>query len=161
MNFLPTTRFQFVLQRCPNVSFFVQTATLPGMTLNPTLQPTPFRDTRFAGDRVELEPLTISIRMDENMEAYFEIAEWMQGLSRYESYDDYKNLSTRDGLYSDASLIILNSRNNPNIEFTIQSIFPSNLGAIQFNALDTDTVYATCDVTFEHNGVSAKRIPKL
>lgn len=157
-NFLSPTGFKFTIKRLPNVSFFVQAATIPGISMNVTESPTPFTSIYFTGDKLTYDQFTVTVRVDEYMDSYNEIFDWMIGLAKPESFDQYKNLkNSTDGLYSDATLTVLNSRKNPAIEVSFKDMFPVSLGAIELDATESDVNYKTCDITFQHNGHSIKR----
>ena len=152
-NFLSPIGFRFTIKRLPNVSFYVQAASVPGMSMNSTVVPTPFKSLHFAGDKIEHEVFSVTVRLDEYMNSYTEIFNWMVQLAKNESYDQYKNLkSSDDGLYSDASLIILDSRGNAGVEVHLKDIFPISIGSINFDTTQSDVNYVTCEFTFEHNG---------
>lgn len=158
-NFLSPIGFRFTIKRLPNVEFFIQGATIPGMSMSPTISATPFKSIRFAGDKIEHEPFTVTIRLDEYMNSYNEIFNWMVGLTKNDSFDQFKNLQqSDDGLYSDASLIVLDSKGNPGVEVHFKDVFPISLSNISFDTTRTDITYATCEITFEHNGHTVKKI---
>jgi hypothetical protein len=158
-NFLAPTGFRFSIKRLPNVSFYIQAASIPGLSMNPTEYATPFKTLTFAADKLQHETFTVTVRLDEYMDSYNEIYNWMVGLTKPKSFDEYKNLKNSDyGLYSDATLIILDSRQNPGVEVTFHDIFPVSLGSIQMDTTQSDINYVTCDITFEHNGHEVKRI---
>jgi hypothetical protein len=158
-NFLSPIGFRFTIKRLPNVEFYVQGTTLPGISMNPTTIATPFKAMRFAGDKLEHETFSVTIRLDEYMESYNEIFDWMVGLTKPDSFDQYKALERSDnGLYSDASLIILDSKGNPGIEVHFKDIFPVSLSSISFDVTQSDVNYATCEITFEHNGHTVSKM---
>lgn len=158
-NFLSPTGFRFFLKRLPNTSFFVQGAEIPGLTMGETRSATPFKTIFLAGDKLEYGDFTITIRVDEYMESYNEIFKWMVGLTKPNSFDEFKNQQDSEfGLYSDASLVILNSKGNPAIEVTFQNMFPTALGPISLDTTEADISYRTCQITFKHNGHNIKII---
>ena len=158
-NFLSPISFVFTIDRLPNVSFFVQSATVPGLSLSPSVVPTPFKSIKYAGDKLEHEPFTITIRVDEYMEAYNEIYNWMVKITKNESFDQYAELVNGDfGVYSDASLLIMNSKGKAALNVKFKNVFPMSLGAIQLNTTENDVNYVTCDITFEHNGHTVKKL---
>jgi hypothetical protein len=158
-NFLSPLGFAFKIGRLPNVEFFVQGASVPGVSMGTTTSPTPFKSIHLAGDKLEYDPFTVTLRVDENMHSYEEILNWMIGLAKPSSFDEYKGLkNSDDGLYSDASLIILNSNQNPNIEFSFKKVFPTSLSNINMDVTAQGIVYVTCEVTFQHNGFELHRL---
>lgn len=157
-NFLSPLGFAFKIKRLPNVEFFVQGASLPGMSMGSTTSPTPFKSIHLAGDKLETDPFSVTIRVDENMYAYEEILNWMWGLTKNNSFDQYKALqNSDDGLYSDASLILLNSSQNPNIEFSFKKVFPISMSNINMDVTAQGITYVTCEITFQHNGFELHR----
>ena len=124
-----------------------------------TQSPTPFKTLRYAGDKLEHDPLIVTLRLDEEMKSYTEIYNWMVGLTQNETYDQFKNLKASDaGLYSDATLMILNSRKNPAIEVHFKDIFPTAISGVSFDLTNPDIIYPTVEITFEHNGHYVKNI---
>lgn len=158
-NFLSPTGFRFSIKRLPNVAFFVQSATIPGISMNAIEYPTPFKTLEFASSKLAFEQFTINIRVDEYMDSYNEIFDWMVGLAPTKSFDQYNTLNKSEfGLYSDASLIVLNSRQNPALEVTFQDIFPVSLGSVSLDTTTPDINYISCSITFAHNGYKITRI---
>ena len=158
-NFLSPTGFRFLIKRLPNVSFFVQAVDIPSISITPIEYPTPLKTLSVPSDRLNHEPFSITIRVDEYMDSYNEIYDWMSGLTHPKSFDQYKALaSSEEGIYSDASLIILDSRQNPGIEVVFRDVFPISLGQISLDTTSPNISYPTCQITFEHNGHEVKRL---
>lgn len=150
-NFLANKRFDISFTRLPNVEFFVQNVSLPGIATGSTPIPTPFATVNRAGDKLTYEDLTITVRMDENMRAYKEIHDWMVGLTKPKSFSQYNAIAaSEDGLYSDMSVFILNSKGNVNLEFRYIDVFPTNIDSIQFDTTGTDNTFVTCNITFKY-----------
>lgn len=150
MNHLSPIEFDFTIKRLPNVSFAVQAVNLPGMNIGVTEQPTPFMTINRHGDKATFDELTITIILDENMESWKEIYEWMVGLTSTDTFDQHKTLKESEfGLYSDASLLVMSNSKNPNREFMFRDMFPISLGSIQMDTRAQDVDYATCDITFK------------
>lgn len=158
-NFLSPIGFRFTIKRLPNVSFYVQGATIPGLSMSPTQVQTPFKTLSFAGDKLQHEPFSVTVRLDEYMESYNEIFDWMVKATKNDSYDQYRQLANSDdGVYSDASLIILDSRGNPSLEVHFKDVFPISIGSVTFDTTQTDVNYVTSEISFEHNGHTVTRI---
>lgn len=160
-NFLSNKKFEFSINRLPHVEFYTQNVSLPGLNGSFTPISTPFSNINRHGDKLEYEDLNITVRMDENLRAYKEIHDWLVAITKPQSYQDYRlktqkqvqteRIATSDQLiYSDASLFVLNSAGNPNIEFRFVDLFPTSLSGIQFTTTNSDTDFATCDITFKY-----------
>lgn len=149
-NFLSPLGYKFVLSRTPNLNFNVQTVRLPGLTLSSTDTATPFITVPNSG-KISYAPLTITFRVNEDMSDYFEIRNWMEGLGAPVSFDQYKNTkNSDDGLYSDATLVIMNSAMKGNLSATFYGLFPIELSDLQFTTMDTDVNYLECTVDFRY-----------
>lgn len=151
-NFLSPIEFRFVIKRLPYTEFFVQSTNIPGLSGNPVPVGTPFKPTYFQGDRLDYGDLTLNVAVDENMNNWLEIHNWMVGLLFPDEFDQFANLEEGDGLFSDASLIMMTNSRNPNVRISFKDIFPISLGDIQLDTKSGDIDYATCDITFKTNG---------
>jgi len=66
-NFLSPNGFRLTIKRLPNVSFFVQAAIIPGLSMGVTDSPSPFKNMKFAGDKIHYDTFSVTIRLDEYM----------------------------------------------------------------------------------------------
>ena len=157
--------FKLVLDRLPNVVFFVKSATIPGISAGSTDRPTPFKTLHEPGDKLQYDDLTVSIICDENMEAFREVSDWLVALTYPDSFTQYAELGARpvgsggsvpnangDGVKSDGSLIILNSNKNANVTVKFKDMFPTNVGSINLDTSGTDVTPPVFDITFKYNG---------
>lgn len=154
-NFLDPTKFRFSIKRAPNIQFFVQSVNLPGFSIGPTQEGTPFVKIPFSGEHIDYEPLTIQFMVDEDLQNYMEIYTWIRGLGFPDNYDQYKALSTQPkytgtGIKSDISLMVLTSSNNPKYNIVFSDAFPTTLSRIQFDANATDIQYTLCSASFSY-----------
>lgn len=155
-NFYSPKNYRLVIHRLPHVEYFASEVTIPGLTINPTTEGSPFRTIYRPGDRVEFGTLDVSFLIDEDLKNYQEIFSWMVGLTYPESFTQYANLLEGDGLYSDATVFTQNASKTSNVEFTFNDIFPISLGAISMNQQEDDVTYATATVTFQINSYTMK-----
>ena len=149
-NFLSPLSFRFILSRTPNVNFNVQTVRVPGMSLSSTDTATPFVFMPNSG-KITYAPLTITFRVNEDMSDYLEINNWMEGLGSPSNFTQYANLkNSTAGLYSDATLVINNSRKLGSMSVTFYDLFPVDISDMQFTTMDTDVNYIECTVDFRY-----------
>jgi len=161
-NYLAPTGFNFTLQRCPKVSFFSNTAQIPGIDLGVAIQPSYLKEIPRPGDQLQFQDYTLRFLVDENLTNYMQIQNWMRGLGFPESlreiYSEYaksnelynKQFAGEEVLYSDATLEVLNSTMNPQFLVKFYGMFPVSLSTLQFDATETDVEYFTADVTFKY-----------
>ena len=169
INHLTPIAYRFNIRKIPNVIYFCQAVNIPGISFPETVQRTPFTNINIPGDTLVYEDLTIRFLVDEDLQAYKEIFDWMSALTAPKAFTQYKterdtNKVLRRGtgnLFSSAELIILNNNMNPNKEIIFDDVFPTSLSSIEFDSGSTlDTLSAT--VTFKYttysiNSVNAAR----
>jgi hypothetical protein len=157
-NFLSPVEFQFTIKRMPTVQYYVQSINIPAISSGFTEQVTPFRNTYRHGDKLTYDDLSITIAVDENLTSYMETYSWLKALTKPEEFDQYAGLigADGDGLYSDATLTVLNSSKKSNIEISFSDMFPTFIGAITMNTASSDVPIITCDLTFKYNSFKIK-----
>ena len=93
-NFLSPVGFKFSLAKEPKVAFFCNTARIPEITLSLNTQPTYLKDIDIPGDKLTYGDLTLRFMVDENMENYMAVHNWLTGLGFPETAQQYKDLIT-------------------------------------------------------------------
>ena len=160
-NFLSSVNFKFSLNRAPKVAFFSNQVSIPSLTLGVAVQPNYLNDIPVPGDKMVFDDFTVKFLVDENLENYMEIQNWMRGLGFPESLKeiyDFQDSNERFeqpyksdmNLYSDGTLIGLNSNLRFNFQVIFKSMFPTYLSPLEFDATSADTEYFTADVTFKY-----------
>ena len=161
INHLTPIAYRLNIRKIPNVVYFCQSVNIPGISFSSTVQTTPFSPINIQGDTLFYEDLTIRFLVDEDLEAYTEIFNWITALTAPKAFSQYK--TERDtnkvlrrstgNLFSSAELIILNNNMNPNKEVIFDDVFPVSLSSIEFDSGSTlDTLSAT--VTFKYTTYS-------
>ena len=156
-NMLSPIGFSFSIQRLPNMNFFVQAVTLPGITAQTVEVPSPLKSVPLPSDKVEYSELEVLFKIDEDMNNYIEVFNWIRGLGFPDSHDQYKELEdqpsyTGGGIYSDATLTILSSAMNPNVRIEIKDLFPVTLSPIEMNSTQADIDYLEATASFRFLG---------
>jgi hypothetical protein len=152
-SFLSPIGFKFTLNNFPEVNYFCQSATLPGISISSINVPTPLKSIDIAGDEVAFEELTIKFIVDENMKNWLSIYDWIIGLGfpTPEDQEKYKKLSEDSELTTDATLTVLTSNMNPQLNFVFRECFPTSLSSVAFDSGGTDIDYVTADVSFRYD----------
>lgn len=159
-NYLSPIEFRFVIKRLPFVTFFTQSVSLPGVSINPVERNTPFKTLYFTGDTLLYDQFTVNFRINENMDNYLEIYNWMVGLGFPDNFEQFANLDdSQDGLYSDASLLIMNNGRNPNMLYKFKDIFPVNLSNVDLDTTAGDVDYVVSSVTFQIGSYDIEVLP--
>ena len=153
-NFLSPLNFKFKLKRAPNLNFFIQKIDVPGLALPNVDSPNPFLTYPVPGDHLSYDDLIITFKVDENLENYMEIQNWIRGLGR-PFPDQYKILesnpvTTGESLRSDISVTILTSSKQPNYELVFIDAYPVRLSGFEFDTTADDVNYIQASVTFKY-----------
>ena len=156
-NFLSPVGFKFTLSKFPKVTFFSNTARIPDITLGTAIQSTYLKDIDIPGEKLTYGELNVRFLVDENLENYMKIHNWITGLGFPESAQDFIVKTTNeDGIrdlkeqFSDGSLHILNSNFNDIAVVKFRDLFPIYLTSLEFDATESDINYFTADVTFKY-----------
>ena len=154
-NFLSPLNFVFQIKRSPHLNFFVQEANLPSIKINYPVQTNPFVRIPISGDHVDFGPLSVTFKVDEDMQNWFEIHNWIRALGFPYEFEEYKSLKaapsyTGDGVASDISLILLNQIKKPIFEITFKEAFPISLSELNFKTTDDSVNYITATAQFKY-----------
>ena len=156
-NFLSGVGFKFNLSKFPKVDFFSNSARIPELNLELTRQPSYLKNIDVPGERLTYGDLTLRFLVDENMENYISVYNWLKGLGFPETTKEYKDLTTdKDGqrdnkeAFCDGTLRILNSNYREVAKVKFTDLFPTSLTSLDFDATNTDIQFFTAEATFKY-----------
>jgi len=158
-NFLSPIGFKFTLAKDTRVSFFCNSAKIPEINLGTAIQPTYLKDLDVPGDKLSYGDFSMKFMIDEDLQNYMSIHNWLVGLGYPETTQQFKDLIAdvdsergRDfkRQFSDGSLHILNSNLRTNAIVRFKDLFPVFLTSMEFEASDTDVNYFTAEVSFKY-----------
>ena len=149
----------FTLQKLPKLSYFAQQINLPTISLTSAEVQTPFVMVPTPGEKLDFTPLTVEFLIDEKMENYKAIHDWMAGLGFPENYEQYKSFNGSDDVggselkrnTSDATLIVLGNHNTPIQTIQFYDCWPESLESITFTSTTQDVQYLIGSVTFRYS----------
>ena len=175
LDYASPTQFRFGIHQLPKVEFFVTAVSLPGITLGTTTLATPFKDIPVPGEKLDYDILTINFIVDEYLENYISLHNWITGLgfpesrSQFETFRDVTSntpaeragakqidigkvgAATPDkAMYSDAFIMLLSNKNNPILQVNFEDIFPTSIGGLDYNQSATDVAYLTTSANFAY-----------
>lgn len=151
--------FMFSVQKLPQINFFCQQVNLPGITLGAPEFGNPFNVAPIPGDTLTYDTLDVQFLVDENMENYRAIYNWVVALGFPETYEQYLNFVNSNELnqtselaknYSDASLVILGSNNKPSQTIQFHDAFPVSISSLTFQSTNQDVQYLVGSATFRY-----------
>ena len=156
-NFLTGVGFKFSLTKFPKVDFFSNSARIPELNLELTNQATYLKNIDIPGERLTYGDLSLRFLVDENMENYISVYNWLKGLGFPESTQQFADLNKdKDGLrdpkeaFCDGTLSILNSNYREVAKVKFNDLFPTSLTSLDFDATNTDVQYFTAEATFKY-----------
>jgi hypothetical protein len=167
-NFLQPNKFQLSFSRMPNIQYFCQTVTVPGVSMGEGMQPTPFVDLFVPGDKIIYDLLNITFYVDEEMNTWKEVHDWIRAMTfpkEYKEYLDLNNLNkytrsqnTSKPQYSDGILTLLSSANNPKTRFKFYDLFPVSVSTFVLSTTDTPDNVITADATFRYSYFDIEKV---
>ena len=160
------TQWRLAFNRTPKTTWFCTAANLPGVTLGEAMYPTPMQDTYISGDKLTFETLNITFLVDEELQNYRELWDWIVGIGFPKSHSQWTSVLTKGAgttlmsatsktataaeaqLYSDATMIIYNSKNIPKLNVNFKDMFPTSLSALEYSQESTDVEYFKAAASF-------------
>jgi hypothetical protein len=165
-DYLRPNAFRFTIKDLPGVSFNCQSANIPDLQLGFALQPTPFVDVPVIGDKLDFGEFSIRFLISEDMSNYLEMYRWLIALGFPDNYNQFsaftknrpssfpfvtKTSGKEEVLaYSDGTLTILDSTNNPKVNIIFKNLFPVSLAALDFDIASSTVEYFTAIASFKY-----------
>ena len=175
MDYASPIQFRFKIAKLPQVEFFIQSVNLPGISIGTSTVPTPLYDFPVPGDEISFQDLSISFLVDENLNNYKELHDWISGLGfgkTHQQFADMRATGTdrfpgtvastaasgtatpgplpEGSIYSDATLSILNSKNIVKTEVRFQNVFPTSIGSLSYDVQASDIDYLKAQASFSY-----------
>ena len=167
------TQWRLAFNRLPKTTWFCTAANVPGITLGEAQYPTPMSDMFVTGDKLTFETLNITFLVDEELQNYRELWDWIVGIGSPVNHSQWETtLSKGDGairsfatpdadprtkstyeesnLYSDATLIVYNSKNIAKVNVQFKNMFPTSLSSLEYSQDLTDVEYFKASATFRY-----------
>ena len=159
INPLSPIGFRLDIEKLPNVSYFCQEATIPDISLSSIPVPTPLAQIQIPDTIINYGDLVVNFLIDEKMENYTALYNWVKGLGFPTDHQEYTDLLNQDQQpnkleltknYSDASLHILSSYNNVVKTIRFIDLMPISLASLQFGSNLTDVQYLQGNAIFRY-----------
>jgi len=168
-------QFRFKCTKLPLVEYFCQTANIPSISLGTATINTPLYDYPVPGDTITYGSLDISFLVDENLNNFKELHDWISGLGFPKDHKQFLDLSQTSidrfpgtlestaatgtaikqpipegGTYSDGTLTVLNSKNVAKTEIRFQNLYPTALGSLNYDIQASDVDYLQVSASFNY-----------
>ena len=174
LDYASPTQFRFGIHQLPKVEFFGTSVNLPGITLPVANYPTPMKNIPLHGTIVEYENLTLQFIVDEYLENFISLHNWIVGAgspkdrSQFTNFRDVTSNTPEEkrgsltdigvvdpptpdsAMFSDANLMILSNKNNPIVQVDFKDLFPISLGELEYNQNAADVEYIQVSAEFTY-----------
>ena len=137
-----TDGFKMVFRRAPNVIYFLQNFTLPGITVGEVTIGRSQQNVYVPGDRIVYEQFIASMLVAEDMDNWKEVHDWLQRSVKSDNSADK---------YDDITVFVLTSKGNVNKTISFKNAFPTSIGGVVFNTAEADATFGMVDVTFRYD----------
>ena len=141
-NFLSPNDFGFKIEKAPHLEYNAQSIIIPGLTLGVAYLPSPLVRIPNPGN-LSYGELSVAFKVDENLENYLEIFNWMERLGHPDKLEDQYAYSV-----SDCKALIYSSSKKPNYLVSFTDCFPTGLSPLEFGTTNDNIEYVTSSVTF-------------
>ena len=156
-NYLSSVGFKFNLSKYPKIDFLSNSARIPELSLALATQPTYLKDIDIPGEKLTYGDFTLKFLVDENMENYMAVYNWLTGLGFPETPAQFRDLTTDSAAmrdpkeaFCDGTLRILNSNLREIAKVKFQDLFPVSLTSLDFDATTADIQYFTAEASFRY-----------
>lgn len=152
VNLFQPSGFKVIIDRknYGNLEFFAQTVNHPGVNVGPApAMVSRLESVPLAGDTLTFGELSLTILLDEDLNAYMEMFNWMVRLVNENQRSQSEALISGElPTNCDIKVVALTSHNNSNKIITYRDAIPVSIGDINFEASTGDVQYTTIPVSF-------------
>jgi len=163
---LNKNNFRLLIDKVPATEYYIKSCNIPGLAFSAIEQGAGVGlDAYFPGDKVTFDDLVVNFLVDEDLENFKEIYDWMNAIVPIKDPKDYEtyvktsrtSIGTSDGKgsyqneMSDITLITTTNKNIPNRYFRFHDCFPIGLSGLDFESgADGEAVVATITFKFTY-----------
>ncbi len=150
MNPYNNSHFMFVNKSFKKVEFACTGVSIPGISLNATVQVSRYSDVKHPGDKLEYEDLSLEFLVDEELKNYQEISDWLKSIQSTSHTEINKTVS-------DSKITIYNSSHKLIGTYTFKDSFPISLSSIQLSVDETGVVFPKATVSLTYTSYEFER----
>ena len=162
-NTLYGNHYRFSIERLPDLTFFVQSVSSPGVTGSAQTQETPFAFAHHPTSRLTYGDISVTYLVDASFKTYFSLYYWMKGYGFPHDFDQVKRFRAKqltnnrvsprarpiDLEKTTASISILTPDTASIVaKIDIEEVFPIALSSLDFTSTDSDSPILSTTATF-------------
>ena len=151
-NPLQPTKFLLTFKKIKDTQYFCQSVNIPGVSLGEVVRATPFLDMYSPGTKLNYESLDIEFIVDSELTSWKNMYDWFISMADPDGFEkrDHTLSPASTKHMSDATLTVLSSLNNPLVRIEYIDLFPTSLGAIDFDTRQSSDTIITCKASFRY-----------
>jgi hypothetical protein len=159
-NPLQPNKFLLNFSRLPNIQYFCQSVSVPGLSLSEAVITNPFVDIYSPGEKAIYDLLNVTFIIDEELKSWIEVHDWLRAMTFPTKFEEYRQLPSltknvegdpKFPQFSDASITIFSSSMKPYYRIKYIDVFPTTLSTFILNAQDGPDTIMTADATFRYS----------
>ena len=165
LNYLANISFRLTMEDAPSLTWFCQSANVPGISIDAIDVTNPYATIPYAGSKVAFEELTVGFIVDEHLKNWMEIYDRITALGMSKGGEQYRllkaggtTMTPQGGIVSTIVLSILTSAMNPQMEFHFYEAFPITISALEFDSANADLEYFTATAGFRYTNYEVKNL---
>jgi hypothetical protein len=155
-NLLHPNKFSLSFQRLPEMQYFCQGASIPGISIGEAPRNTPFVDLYSPGEKAIYDLLNVTFFVDEELKSWLGVHDWIRAMAFPEKFEEYLSLERQSKFipnvekpqFSDATLTLYSTSYKPYYRFKFFDCFPISLSSFVVSASDTPENVITADSSF-------------
>lgn len=155
LNKLSANRAILVFRDFPQVTFTLQRFPLPGISLGTANQSSSFFDKPVYGDKLYYDDLFLEFAVSEDMQNWYEIFKWMYFIGNPIEKPDELPLT-----YTNATMILYSSHNNPILKVEFTDCVPTHLGELDFSETTSMTQEIYCSLMLKYQRYDVEFLPQ-
>lgn len=171
---LVKNKFSLSFNKVKEFSLNIQRCNIPGLTVPSVQTDNPFIDRKIYGTKTQYDSLIIEFVVDDILNSWGMIHDWMRSFApldmsfddsgaERERFDSFRkdlpdieslqfegNVIPNGSLFDDATLIVHNSGNIPELNINFKDIFPTGLSNIPLDVTAESDELVICTATFDY-----------
>ena len=131
-------------------------------------QNTPFVDLYLPGDKAIYDLLNVTFIIDEELQSWKEIHDWIRAMTFPTEFEEYANLDRLSSMnlgsqsvkpqFADAAVTLFSSSNKPLYRFKFKDIFPTSVSTFILSTGESPETIITADATFRYSWYDIEKI---
>lgn len=153
LNFLAQNNFLYEIDKCPGVAYFCNEAEIPDISVSHVRQQSMFANIPQPADSISFGQLSMNFLVDEDLENYFQMVDWLYGIGGPASFKNRKDFLDKfqGKIHSTINLLIFDAQKKPHFSVRYFDCIPTTLSRLLL-ATDSGTVnYLTCTASFQYS----------